>query len=104
MPLGRTKYRAVRCNGYASKREARIASELEILERVGKITNLNKQVSYALLPAAEGYPRPLRYVADFTYMDGGEVVVADAKGFKTPVYLIKKRLMRQLLGIEITEL
>jgi hypothetical protein len=31
-------------------------------------------------------------------------VVADAKGFKTPVYRLKKRIMKLLLGIDIREL
>ena len=108
-----SKYRAVRTNGYASKREANRAAELRLLEKAGVIANLEEQVSFDLLPgmAAIGCPRALRYEADFRYLrkfEGMAIwdptpVVEDAKGVRTPVYKIKKRLMRQLLGIEITE-
>ena len=103
-----SKYHAVRSNGYASKREAQRGFELELLEREGEIKNLRKQVSFVLLPPAPewGFSRPLRYVADFVY-DGpngiGEIV-EDVKGMKTDVYKIKHRLMRQLLGVQITEI
>jgi Protein of unknown function (DUF1064) len=106
----RSKYGAVRTEGYASKMEARRGGELELLERAGKITDLRKQVPYVLLPAAPelGFKQPLRYLADFTYWDGdrinGKFIVEDCKGFPTPAYLIKKRLLRQLHGIEITEI
>ena len=107
-PAKAHKYHAKRTNGYASAREATRAAELRLLVRAGKISNLQEQVRFTLLPAIEewGYPRPLEYVADFTWIDcpTGKGVVADAKGFPTPAYLMKKRLMRQLLGIEVVEL
>ena len=110
-----SKYKAVRTNGYASKKEAQVAADLQLLQRAGKIRDLREQVSFDLLPAAPGlgYKLPLRYVADFVYEEdtSGDSweshwhrVVADAKGMKTPVYKLKKRLMLQLLGIEIREL
>jgi hypothetical protein len=44
------------------------------------------------------------YVADFTYLeDGGRRHVVDAKGYKHPVYRLKKRMSAVLLGIEIEE-
>jgi hypothetical protein len=102
-PVKRQKYGAKREGGYASQREAKRGWELEQLQAAGKITALQKQVSYGLLPACAGYPRPLRYVADFCFIEDGKVIVEDAKGFATPVYRLKKRLMAQLLGIEIRE-
>jgi len=110
-----SKYRAVRTNGYASKREAKVAADLRLLEKAGNVRLIREQVSFDLLPAAPGlgFKQPLRYIADFVYDedtsgDGWEShwnrVVADAKGFKTPVYKLKKRLMLQLLGVEIREL
>lgn len=102
-----SKYKAVRTNGYASKREANRAAELALLERSAYIGPVSKQLPFELLPKAPelGYKTALRYVADFRYVDlrTGEIVVEDVKGFKTPVYKLKKRLMRQLLGVEITE-
>ena len=99
-----SKYRAKRTDGYASKREAKYAADLKLLHSQGAISNLNEQVSYTLLPACEGYSRPLRYISDFTYLDTeGVVHVVDVKGFKTEKYKIKRRLMWQLLGIKIEE-
>jgi|ERR1035441_4192632 hypothetical protein len=101
----RSKYGAKRTDGYASGREALRAAELRILERAGKIGPFNEQVPYTLLPATAEFPRALRYIADFTYVDRetGEVVIEDAKGVRTPVFKLKKRLMKQLLGVDITE-
>lgn len=109
MPLRQTqsmsKYRAVRTNGYASKREAKRAWELSLLLQAGAISNLREQAVFELLPAdsGSGYVMPLRYIADFVYTENGHQVVEDCKGFKTDVYRIKKRLMRQLLGISVVE-
>lgn len=103
-PFRASKYRAVRTNGYASKREAKRAWELKLLRDQGAISNLNEQVTYTLLPACEGYTRPLRYIADFTYLDTeGVPHCEDSKGFRTDVYKLKKRLMWQLLGIKVEE-
>jgi|SRR5215831_100095 len=96
------KYRAIRTNGYASRKEARRAFELNLLERAGEISDLHQQVRFELIPKESG-ERPLYYVSDFTYMRDGILIVEDVKGFKTPVYKLKKRLMKYLLRIEITE-
>jgi len=102
-----TKYRAVRTNGYASKKENKRAAELRLLERAGVIGPVTEQLAFEILPAAPtlGYKMPLRYVADFRYLDlaNKREIVEDVKGFRTPVYKLKKRLMAQLLGITITE-
>ena len=100
------KYRAKRTDGYASAKEAKRAAELKLLQANGKIAQLIEQPSYTLLPSAPelGYRRPLRYVADFRYIIPGKgVQVEDCKGFRTPVYRLKKRLMEQMIGIKITE-
>ena len=45
------------------------------------------------------------YVADFRYLDPTTMtyIVEDVKGVKTPAYRLKKKLMRAIHGIEITE-
>ena len=45
------------------------------------------------------------YIADFQYNDHErqKIVVEDVKGVKTPVYRLKKKLMKALYGIEIFE-
>jgi hypothetical protein len=43
------------------------------------------------------------YSADFRYQDGLELVVEDVKGYKTPVYNLKKKMMKAFHSIEIFE-
>lgn len=73
-----------------------------------QIRDLHRQVTFVLAPAVqmEGNQRKtpaLRYVADFIYVKDGELVVEDAKGFKTRSYLQKKHLMKTQHGIDILE-
>lgn len=99
---GNTKYEF---NGrmFASLHEANTAAKLQALERGGKIKELQYQVRIELLPK-NGALRAVCYFADFTYLDlDGKYHVIDAKGFKTPVYRLKKRLAAQFLNIEIEE-
>ena len=98
-----TKYRAVRTNGYASKREATIAAQLQALYRAGNIRNLKEQVPIVLIPG-KGNLKGITYVADFTYEDPDRTPhVLDAKGFRTPVYNLKKKMLKLLHDIEIEE-
>ena len=97
------KYNAKRTNGFASKHEADVAAKLIALEKAGKIVGLEFQVPYVLV-AGRGKVQSIKYVADFVFWEGNKRVVADAKGYKTPVYILKKRLMFLLLGIEVEEM
>lgn len=110
--MGNNKYHAQKTNGYASKKEARRAAELKLMERAGQISNLEEQVRFKLIPAqyatVAGKPKCLEravdYVADFVYTDAaGRQVVEDTKGFRTPDYIIKRKLMLWRFGIQITE-
>lgn len=97
------KYHAERSDRYASKREAAHAAILDALQRAGKIWELREQHRITLVPG-DGKLRPIVYIADFTYIDReGRFHVVDAKGFKTPVYRLKKRMAALLLKIEIEE-
>ena len=49
------------------------------------------------------YGRSIKYVADFVYSRNGLTVVEDAKGVRTPVYRLKKRMMAEKYGIQIRE-
>lgn len=103
----KSKYGAVKTEidgiMFDSKHEAKRYQELRLLEQTGEITNLRLQVPFELIPKSK-YGMPIRYIADFTYNDGnGQLIVEDAKGVKTPVYRIKRRLMAELKGIEIKE-
>ena len=92
---------------FASVRECTRYQELLLLQRAGKISDLELQVVYDLIPdcyevvetgeyyktgAKKGQPktkrvcveRGVRYIADFKYTDTatGETVVEDAKGYR----------------------
>lgn len=88
---------------FDSKRESARYTQLLLLQRAGIIQNLKLQVPYTLIDkSANG--RAIRYIADFVYFDNEKKknVIEDAKGMKTPVYNLKKRMMAEL-GHEIVE-
>ena len=82
---------------YDSKKEAKRAYELEMLQRSGFICNLERQRRFELQQSfkigGKTY-RAITYVADFYYYDKTKQtwVVEDTKGFRTEVYKIKKKL------------
>lgn len=89
---------------FDSKREKDRYKTLKILENRGIISNLRRQVKYTLLESIKGVQREVSYRADFVYMKNGEEVVEDVKGMRTKEYILKKKMMRALLGIEIHEI
>ena len=102
-----TKYNntKIRVDGrlFDSKAEAARWQELSLLERAGEITELERQVEYELIPKQKG-ERAVKYIADFRYKDHeGKVVVEDTKGVKTPVWIIKRKLMLRVHGIRVRE-
>jgi hypothetical protein len=102
-----SKYRNVKTDGYSSKKEARRAAELQLLEKGKAITDLQEQFTFVLAPAVvlNGRRKPaLKYIADFVYFENGKLVVEDVKGIKTPVYRIKQHLMATVHNIQIREI
>lgn len=103
------KYHARKSGGYASRKEHRRANELKLLQKAGIISNLREQVRYELIPAqydkqGKLIERACSYVADFVYTDKyGETIVEDAKGVRTAVYRIKRKLMLHVHGVKIIE-
>lgn len=92
---------------FDSRREMERYSRLLTLERAGEIEQLERQVVFILAPAVviDGRKRPpLRYVADFTYVERGAKVktIEDVKGQITEGYRIKRHLMA-VMGFEIKE-
>ena len=82
---------------FDSKAEAARYRELKLMERAGKISDLRTQPSFILVPGFRKngtYYRPVRYIADFQYVDiaNRAVVVEDVKGFRTDVFKLKKKL------------
>lgn len=113
---------------FDSKAEHKRWCELRLLERAGKITDLQRQVTFELIPAQreestevykagpqKGLPKPgpviekpTKYVADFVYCDEhGNKVVEDTKGYKKKaaydVFVIKRKLFLCRYGIRIKE-
>ena len=111
-PENKNKVHAERTeDGYASKKEARRAEALRLMEQAGEISDLREQVEFELVPPiyedADGVfheiegaktikdaqeiagcklkiaERGMYYVADFTYTDNktGKAVVEDVKGY-----------------------
>ena len=88
---------------FDSKAEAARWQELLLLEHAGEITELERQVEYELIPKQKG-ERAVKYIADFRYVDNdGKTVVEDTKGVKTPVWIIKRKLMLRVHGIRVRE-
>jgi hypothetical protein len=87
---------------FDSKKEAERYATLRIRERAGEIELLATQVR---LPIRIDGVLVCTYVADFTYFDRATRtnVVEDVKGMKTAIYRLKKKLVKAVLGIEITE-
>lgn len=64
------------------------------------VSQLQRQVKY---PLEVNGQLVCCYLADFTYVHGGYLIVEDVKGYKTPIYRLKKKLMKACLGIDIKE-
>ena len=100
----RSKYgnRKTKVDGrtFASKAEAKRYGELKLLQRSGAISDLACQVSYPLIVNTQHIAR---YVCDFAYTENGTNVVEDVKGVRTPVYALKRKLLKALYGITIRE-
>lgn len=104
---------------YDSRKEARRFAELSLLLRAGKITDLQTQVKFVLIPTqrepdavgvrggikkGKVIEKECAYYADFVYKENGVTVVEDTKGFRTTDYIIKRKLMLFVHGIRITEI
>lgn len=115
---------------WASKKEAIRYAELKLEEKAGRITDLQWQVPFELIPAhyeevptgevykigeKKGQPKmkkvcienAVKYVADFVYMQNGKKVVEDTKGCRVGItynyFVLKRKLMLWVHGIRIRE-
>ena len=105
---------------FDSGREACRYQQLKLMEKANKITGLELQVKFELLPAQyeetvevftkgpkKGPPKrgkciekAVFYIADFVYCENGRMIVEDAKGCRTKDYIIKRKLFRWRYGEE----
>ena len=110
---------------FDSMKEGNRYRELKLLERAGKITGLQRQVKYILIPSQFGrvpdaqrpggtkrvcLERECSYIADFVYKNSdGQLIVEDVKGYRDPAsaayakYVIKRKLMLERYDIQISE-
>lgn len=105
---------------FDSKREARRFLELQMMEKAGRISGLQRQKKFVLVPAqyepdttgprggrikGKLLEREVAYYADFVYWDkdAKEFVIEDTKGVRTPEYIIKRKLMLWINGFQIRE-
>jgi len=125
----RSKYKAVKTTidgiTFDSKREAKRYTELKLLEKSGMITHLELQPTYDITINGA---KICKYKADFRYFtvrqenneqyynskgewqtptmtgDKEGQIVEDVKGFKTPIYRLKKKLVEACYpGTQIKE-
>lgn len=85
---------------FHSKHEAERYVVLRALNAQGLIRGLCMQQPYKL--NVNGV-LIAKYISDFEYLDNGEWVVEDAKGFRTREYIMKRKLMKAIYGITIRE-
>jgi hypothetical protein len=86
---------------FPSKKEATRYMELFLLQKAGEIKDLELQPKFAIV--VNGF-KVCTYIADFRYRNRyGDVIVEDVKGFRTPVYSLKAKLMKAVHGITILE-
>ena len=94
---------------FDSTKEANRYTSLLLLQRAGVISDLQTQVKFVLIPTQRDedgnlLEKECSYKADFVYKRDGQTIVEDTKGFKTPEYIIKRKLMLHIHNIKIQEI
>ena len=108
---------------FDSRKEANRYCELKLLQRAGKIQNLELQKAFELIPAqreriinpksgevkkGKVIERAVTYVADFVYTENGRIIVEDVKGYKGggayAVFTVKRKLLLYRYGIRVREI
>ena len=100
----RSKYKAIKTEVdgivFDSKKEAKRYQELRLLERAGEISNLELQPKYVITINGQ---KVCTYVGDFRYFTNSKRVVEDCKGFRTPVYRLKRKLLSIVYNVTVLE-
>lgn len=83
---------------FDSIKEGQRYRELAMLEKAGKISNLELQPKFLLQESfrknGKTY-RKIEYVADFQYIENGKTIVEDVKGIQTDVFKLKHKLFEK---------
>jgi hypothetical protein len=72
---------------FASKAEGKRYWDLLLRQKAGEISDLELQPTFK-------FPCGTNYRADFRYTEKGKVVVEDVKGFQTPVFRLKLKMLK----------
>jgi len=88
---------------FDSKAERRRYRELKLMQDAGEIESLRLQHRIDLVVSGTFV---CAYVSDFSYWDTEQKtwIYEDVKGVRTAAYRIKKKLLKALSGIDITEI
>jgi len=105
----KSKLRNKRCtyNGmnFDSEKELKHWKNLELLQKAGKISDLKRQVNFKLVVNDFLI---CTYRADMTYVEEGELKIADVKGWKGgdryTMFTMKRKLLFATLGLAIIEI
>jgi hypothetical protein len=83
---------------FSSKKERKRYEELKLMQQAGELLFFLRQVPFHL-------PGNIKYVCDFMgFWKNGTVTIEDVKGFKTPMYIAKKKVVEAIYPIEIREI
>ena len=83
---------------FDSNLEAKTWQKLRLLEKAEIISELKRQVRFDL---SVNDLKVCTYVADFTYIENGKLVVFDAKGMILPEFRLKAKLFKAIYGFDI---
>lgn len=88
---------------FASRHEMKNHIALTEQERMGLISDLRRQVPFEMYVNGQLITR---YIADHCYYDKTlqREIVADSKGKRTALFVVKAKLMRAIFGIDIIEM
>ena len=85
---------------FASTKERDRYAELKLLLNAGKISDLKLQFP---MPVYIKDKHICIWKADFVYWEKKQKIYEDCKGFKTPTYKLKKKMVEAFYDIEIRE-
>lgn len=87
---------------FASQRELKRYIILAAMEKSGEIADLETQIRFPFFIEEK---KIFSYIADFSYKrsDTGEIVIEDSKGFRTQIYILKKKIIEAHYKIKIVE-
>ena len=94
----RLKYWNIKINGYDSTKENNRATELNMLQLAGKISNLIEQPTFRLQKSYKHEWQTIKgmiYIADFQYKKWDKIIIEDVKSEatrKSRTYVNKKKL------------